>query len=174
MVQPKPRTIRVRTESGEDLVPTGESSWVDIAATVDSLNPKLLQALDAEGKVLRAIKFEALADRSDQEDEDEPGPMPIAGNMSVLERWGQLLSDAYRHQGSALEKMVDVLSVQGRTIEAYERLTAHLTKQLARAVADSEPEQREPDLMTGMMQQMVAGALTGANELKPPNGKGTA
>lgn len=135
---PRPIAVRVKPVDGEarmvDVTTSG--TWQAIAESIEALDPELLEAVDASGKVLRVVKP---LDEDDQGDEDAHVPELVSSDAETqrLVVFGQLLAGAYKHSTDvAFARMVDLFEACNRRSETLERSLDSMTKLLNRAVRE--------------------------------------
>lgn len=150
-------------------------AWRDLAATIKSLEPSKLTALDGQGNILRVVVLE----ESDAGD-DKPQPSP---EMTDVQLFAKLLAEAYDRGASKMQPIVDsAMSFVERGGQRLakaesdnERLRAHIHKlnmQIAELTGASAAAGDGDDSVIGAL---VAGAMQAA--AKQPlavvaNGKG--
>jgi hypothetical protein len=177
----------VRVTSGDDthLLEIGTMKFAAVAISIDALDPEKIEALDPNGKLLRAIKPEQLAEPSD---EDESTPAAVAKSdakqlereMAMLVKFGELLADAYKHSTSvAFGKMVELFDATARRGESLEKSLQSTERLLRRAYEEgASGEKGEPSLLESMLtafangqaQHALEGTAAGA-VTKKTNGK---
>lgn len=108
----QPHPAKLRVDGREVAVATGSNQWAATEETVLALNPSKVEALDANGVMLRAM---TVGDRDDDDDSDKPRA-PVISELAQL---AQLLNDsadkaAQRHAAAyelAFTKMVGLLEM---------------------------------------------------------------
>lgn len=136
-------------------VPRNARSWRDLTATISSLDPSKLTALDAAGNVIRSVVLESEADT------DKPAPSAV---MSDLQFFGNLLAEAYDKGSSKMQPIVDSAMAfveRGGTrlakVESEnDRLRAHIHK-LTQQLGDLSGA--APDGDDSLLGTIMAGAL---------------
>lgn len=121
--QPKPAMIRVTVDGDVEELKPGKS-WAKTAATIAALEPDLLQAYDAAGKLLRATKVdvEPAQRRGAPAVPTLPAVLATDPHAVLLHHFATLLSHAYEHSTQvAFDKLVDVVERQGDRSEAIEQ-----------------------------------------------------
>src|SRR5882672_1138086 len=81
-----PRPAVILADDKRIPVPTGRV-WPDVWRTISVIKPAKLQAIDADGQVLRALDFETVVDDDDTSEKTQ--------DQSDLQLFAKLLSDAY-------------------------------------------------------------------------------
>jgi hypothetical protein len=154
MIAPRPKAVRLSTEGVESRkleTPDG-TKWIQVADTIDALEPELIEALNAEGGVIRA-KRPAEFDDDEDEKEDTTGgtgiPLNVQDPESIrLVTFAQLLANAYRHSTDvAFARLADMFEASTRRQEALERSLESMNRMLNKAVADQL--QSQVDAATG-------------------------
>ena len=187
-----PRPAAVRISSGDDthMLEVGTQKWAQVAASIEALDPDKIEALDAQGKLLRAIKAEQLEDPSDDSEESTAAAgetkrdsKQLEREMVMLTKFGELLADAYKHSTSvAFGKMVELFDASNRRGDALEKSLSTTEKLLRRAYeegARSPEEGGEPSLLESMLNAFASGQTQSSVEQKivkhvaktPTNGK---
>jgi hypothetical protein len=185
---PKPHSLRITSGDDVHALEIGTKKWTAVATSVEALDPDKVEALDSDGKLLRAIKAEQL-DESTTVDEDTTSPTAVAKSdarqlereMAMLVKFGELLADAYKHSTSvAFGKMVELFDATSRRGESLEKSLASTEKLLRRAYEEgaSGGGDKEPSLLESMLtafangqaQHALEGTVATATK-KPTNGK---
>jgi len=158
-----PRPAFILADDKKIPVPTGGRVWPSIWATIAVVNPKTLQAIDAQGQVIRAISIDGQPDDSDDEDE--------GSSETVEEQWlkafAKHLADAYdRGSKAAAPLMAEAMrfvTQQGEMLreekKESERLrleNAKLRKEILELTALPQQEGGE---MGGIWGSILQGAL---------------
>lgn len=80
-------------------IPRNGRSWRDLTATIASLEPSKLTALDGQGNVIRSIVLE--------HDDDDGKAAPPSPEMSDVQLFAKLLAEAYDKAASKMQPIVD-------------------------------------------------------------------
>jgi|SRR5579872_1539761 len=125
---PKPKSLRIKNPDGEWRVielSGGRYLWNEVEQTVRTAEATAVECLDADGKVLRAMK---LADDEDPEN-FEGGKDAEAKNLSRAMREQAAMLDAYgRRMNEAFARGAEAASSsQDKLVGLVEVLTQHLT-----------------------------------------------
>src|SRR5437868_5541783 len=144
---PRPSQIKVLSATdGESRIVdiTPGVSWASLGETVHALQPELMEALDAEGKVLRSIRPDDDGDAKPPVDEESTAIQNVRASMvsdpesQRLVLFADLLARAYRHSTDvAFERMVSMFEAVNRRSETLESSLDSMVKLLKRAVSDS-------------------------------------
>ncbi len=173
MQQPRPHLVRVTSIDGSmHEVACGQTPWTRVVETLAALQPELLQAMTADGKLLRAIRP---ADHSEDwtAESGDPKPsgarvehIPIVAADPETQRFAlvaQLLANAYKHANeiafNRLVQLVDSQNQRSNDVEkARETLYKAHVKQLEDQIraAGQEP-QGEGELLGAMLSQFMGG-----------------
>jgi len=179
---PQPHFVRLDGDKKIE-VPHGKGSkWRDVIRTIEALGGSKVEALDAQGSIIRATQL----------DEDEPekkGETPLAVCETCggsLNHFASLLADGYEKGAKGgepllmramefIERQAQRLSAADREIDKLRAINARQTAEimmLKNAPAGASDE-------GGVMQAMLAGVLQAAAgtpmlavEQPVPNGKG--
>lgn len=177
MQQPRPKAVRVKCSDGEvrlvEMSP--ERTWTDHAKTIASLGAVRLEALTADGAVLRATdtmdleSSEAAAATPNDEDVDEPtlaaaaaaangDPavlMPMGAVVRLLITIARLLADAHSQRTDVafnrLVSLFDAVAEQSRNSQ----------RQLEQLRAQLESNAGKPKKSGGLDDIMMAAFLNG-------------
>jgi hypothetical protein len=120
---PKPACVRVFVDGEPQDIKTGGRSWMKLAETVDAMAGEQLQCLDAEGKVLRAMRLDdGEAQRSDAA--AIPAGLAADPHALMLTHFANLVHRAYEHSTElAFNKMVECFDrVNDRSVSIEQRL----------------------------------------------------
>jgi len=174
---PKPSTVRITGEGEPQELKPGKS-YAKLAETICALEPSLIECLDTDGKVLRAMRTDtAESQRSDAA--AIPAGLASDPNALMLTHFANLLHRAYEHSTEvAFSKMVelaDKMNDRSESIEQrLERTEAHnrrlLQEQVDEAFARAEEAAEKAKDEAGggeLVQQMLGGFMSGALTSKP-------
>lgn len=107
-MSPKPAAVRVSAEDGGDPTVLRPRSYARTAETIAALRPDLIECLDKEGGVLRAMR----PDGVDTNPSDDVGlPKSLEGEplAAAFMMYGRMLAKAYEHSTEvAFTKMVEL------------------------------------------------------------------
>jgi hypothetical protein len=195
MQQPRPHVVRVTTVDGAvHEVLCSASPWTKVGETIAALRPEMLEALDAQNRMLRATRpNDPSSDWGNPEPRPErpPAPAPSTPYIPITaldpetQRFAlvaQLLADAYKHSTDvAFNRLVELVDAQNQRSESVERARETLyrthVRQLEEALkaAGQTPPDGDGDLLTGMVANFVGGM--GGSQPAPAaagttNGKG--
>jgi hypothetical protein len=140
---PKPDSVRTTTADGEvqDLAITKSGSWMGLAETLHALRPELIEALDGNRVLLRALRPL----------EHEPGPdasrssaparaqavalqQPMDPETMRFQVVANIVAEAYRHATDvAFERLVSLFEAVNRRSESLEHSLESTHKMLKRA-----------------------------------------
>lgn len=180
-----PRAALVRLSSGDktsDIVPKKNQSWSRLGETIAAMAPELVECLDDNGNLLRAIRPHLDADP--QEAPEPPAPIAADPETARLTHFANLLHRAYEHTTNvAFARLIDLVeridarsdAIEARlerTEAAYRRATQ---QQLADAFeqADQQMESR-PESLESLVSTFLQGVAQaqGQDAAPPTNGKG--
>ena len=166
-----PQPVAVLCDDKRLEVPKTGRPWIELANSIAALAPSKLQALGANGEILRA----KVMDSSDVESAEESAT--VQEGSSDIQRFATLLADAYDKSGKNFAPLLDsAMSFIARQQEALTRLEREIERlratnhklQAELIVATSavgEDGEPEPSLLGALMQ----GAMAGATGQNPPN-----
>lgn len=184
--QPKPSLVRVTSGDGEPQDIRPGRSYARTAESICALNADLVECLDGEGKVLRALRLNTVdAERSHAA--DIPQGIAADPNALVLTHFANLIHRAYEHSTEiAFAKLVEVVERVGDRAEAIEQRLERqeaANRRMAQDQIEDALERAQAQEKQGeggdVLSQMAGAFLSGAGlpgmGAKPapvPNGKG--
>lgn len=180
---PKPRVIRLTTGTKvEEIRPSNSRSYRKMGETIAAVMPELIEVLDADGSLLRAVRPQIESDATSDQPK-VPEALHTDAETARLHHFASLLARAYEHTTNVaftkLLELVERMDARTESIEArLERteLAYRRTKdqQLRDAfdAAGGEDEQGElmqmaTSFLQGVAQQAAENPTAGRN-----NGKG--
>lgn len=204
---PKPVRLRVTCADDEvhDIEVPRNLSWKKFAESIAALRPDLIEAFDGDDKLIRAVRpNEVEADEGGSSSTSASAASASAASagaasagakfdpvVAVLDRFGVLLAEAYRHSTeTAFARMVDLFTAVNRRSESLEKSLEATHKLLRRAWADELEAQTAAaeataaasgDPLNQIVGAFVQGAAASAAAAVPkpngahngaPNGKG--
>jgi hypothetical protein len=154
---PKPATVRVMVNGeAEDLQPG--KSWQKLADTIVALDPEAIQALDKDGKILRAKRLD---DEDSRRSDAAAIPQGLAADPHalMLTHFANLIHRAYEHSTEvAFAKLSDITDRMNERSEAIEQ-------RLERAEARARRIQDEQiDDAYARAEEIAAQAVAGGNK----------
>lgn len=193
--RPRAKKLRITDDSGvREMEPWGEQARV--AESIAALRPDLLEALDGNGNMIRAIRLEGASAsepvRTSDASPEAPAGLETDPTAAMLTHFANLLHRAYEHSTSvAFARMVEIVQLQNErstSIEArlerteserrqqahekHELELEHLAEVLKHAQEDGNGN---PSDILGMMlqgfMQAKAGGPPPAGARPPTNGK---
>lgn len=117
--QPRPALLRLTTGDGEPTELRPGRSFAKTAESIEALNPELIEALDDDGKLLRATNLR----EAEVASEDATVPPGLAGSpeAAMITHFANLLSRAYQHSTDvAFTKMVELVERMGDRADSIE------------------------------------------------------
>lgn len=180
---PKPSAVRV-TGDGEPQTLKPGRSYAKLAETIVALGVDLVEALDKDGNVIRATRFQAdEAHRSDAA--AIPAGLEKDPNALMLTHLANLIHRAYEHSSEVaftkLVELVDKMNDRADGIEARLERAESRNRALLQDQVDAELQRAEEvaaaaggeDLGQQLMGGFLSGAMTKPQAAKPAaNGKG--
>lgn len=179
---PKPSSLRIHTGDGEErIIDLGSKRfrWNDCEQTVRASGATNIEALDKDGKILRAVKLtdEEVGSDSDEEArgkyDDKLLTRQAQAQAAMLDRYGARMSEAFLAGAKAAS------SSQEKLVELVEVLTAHLgvaitnlhnvSVNLANAM-QANVEGQGGDANGAMLAGLLTKVLGGGVAVAPPNG----
>lgn len=155
-----PQPVAILADDKRIDVPRNGRAWRDLTATIQAMEPSKLTCLAGDGSVIRSIVLES----------DEEAPAPPSPEMSDVQLFAKLLSEAYDKASSKMQPIVDsamaFVERGGQRLAKAEsendRLRAVIHKlhlQIAELTGNSTPAPNDTDTIMGAI---VAGAMQGA------------
>ena len=135
---PKPASLRA--DGRVITVPTSGNVWADLEATIESIGPAKLEAIGADGSLLRAIDLEVADDGLGASD----GAQQRAQAHSELAAIARMISDAHdagakRHAQAyevAFARHTELVAILAQRLSGLETAWQRAMQQLAQAQAD--------------------------------------
>jgi hypothetical protein len=176
---PKPVKIRVSAGDGEPQEIKPARSYARTAESIEALGIDLIECLDKDGVVLRALRLsEPESRRSDAA--DIPKGIEADPNALMLSHFANLLHRAYEHSTEiAFTRLVELAERLSAHTESIEARLAHTESALRREQSDriDEAYERAREAVEKgdassdpLMQQMMAAFMGGRPMTSAPNG----
>lgn len=140
LCQPRPSSLRILDDKGETktLAIAPNTVWSHLAESCIAMHFELIEALNATGEVIRAIRPE---DDEEEEEAEEGFAVPTDGESQRLIVFAKLLADAYKHANDvAFAKLADLFDAVTRRSEANEKALVALHRILATKLAEGDGE----------------------------------
>lgn len=178
---PKPAVVRCTTADGDTQQMSPSKSFARTAESIHAIGADLIECLDKDGALIRALRLTA----SDAHSDAPPIPAGIEADPSalLLSHFASLLHRAYEHSTDvAFTKMVELVERLGDRSESIEsRLERQeaLNRRMAQEQIDDALDRAEESAKqqgSGDLVQELAGAFLSGQMSKPaplaqPNGK---
>jgi hypothetical protein len=117
---PKPALLRCTVDGEVEELKPGKS-WQKLAETIAALQPELVQALDAEGNILRALRPDT-ADARRSDAAEIPTGLAADPQALMLTHFANLLHRAYEHSTEiAFGKIVELVDKMNDRSEGIEQ-----------------------------------------------------
>lgn len=182
---PKPAAVRVFVDAEPQDIKTGGRSYQKLAETIEAMDGEQLQCLDADGKVLRAMRLDdADAQRSDA------APIPVGLQADpqalMLTHFANLVHRAYEHSTEiAFTKMVEAferMNDRSTSIEARLERSEALARRLrdeqvqdaferAEEIAEAAGQTGNDAFVNQMAEAFFSGRMNRSTAGGKPNGK---
>jgi hypothetical protein len=182
--QPKPHLVRVSSGDSEPQELKPGRSYAKTAESIDALGCELVECLDSDGKLLRALR---LGDVESTRSDAAAIPVGLASDPHalMLTHFANLLHRAYEHSTEiAFAKLVDLVERIGDRAESIEQRLERseaanrrlAQEQVEDAIDRAQEAAAKGDGGTDMLQQMAGAFLSGRAQTAvakaPLNGKG--
>lgn len=173
--QPKPAALRVTGSDGEPQEMKLGRSFAKTAESIIAIGCDLVEALDAGGAVLRAMRLSS-ADARRSDAASVPDVIAQDPQAAMLSHFANLIHRAYEHSTEiAFSKVVELADRLGSHIEAIEQRLERAEGQVRRANADlldeafaRAEEQAEKNGEPGFADQMAQAFFSGQLNKRAP------
>lgn len=177
----QPRASLIRLTSGDkthDIVPKRNQSWSKVGESIAAVAPELIECLDAQGNLIRAIRPQVDSDPNDAP--DPPSPLVADPETARITHIANLIHRAYEHSTNvAFNKLCELYEVQAahsQSIEArLERTEANyrrlMQQQLNDAFVQAEELAEQSETGDGDMLTQLGKAFLQGKDART-NGKG--
>jgi hypothetical protein len=181
LCQPRPVSLRITNEdqAAHTLEIKPGQSWAQTAESVHALKPELIEALDDDGKLIRAVRP---GDVESDEEADESEGIPVLANdpeSARLMMFARLIADAYKHSTDvAFARLADLLEVVNNRATSLERTVDSLNRLMVRQAMESadgggggeKASTFEEMMMSAFMQGQAQKTAAKAAAATKPNG----
>lgn len=181
--KPRPTSLRVRSGKEVNTLPAS-GSWLRLAQSIEAMQPDLVEALDKDGGVLRAIRPQDVEEKDDDDAKPKPSTdgIPVEAFDPETVRWklfAELLSEAYKTSSAsntaAFQHLVNIAEIGARRAEAAEKTLATVDRmrrqELELRMEEIEELAEKSGGDAGLFGQMMQAFMGGQNASpKPPNG----
>jgi hypothetical protein len=162
----EPHPVRLRCDGRDVAVGTGNNKWRDTEDSVVALSPSKVEALDANGVLLRVYRLDGDEDEDKGAEEEKP--------KTELEAMARMLLEAHdagaqRHAEAyalAFTKMVELVQILSTRLGGLETAWQRAMKETARAQADAllaaQEAQQNEDPAGQAIAMMAAAAMGGS------------
>lgn len=158
LTQPRPASVKV-TIGQDSRVVACSGPWARVADTIAALEADTLEALDAQGNLLRAARADAEAE------DNTTASLATDAETRRFEIFTSHVAAAYQFANeTAFARLADLFDAMVRRSESQERVIDQFREQAAAAGVS------EGDLLAMMMQQFMTGGAKAAAGGAKPNG----
>jgi hypothetical protein len=181
LCQPRPVSLRIVSadQQAHKLDIVQGVSWIQAAESVAALQPDLVEALDKDGNLIRAIRPN---DVEAEEEKVESPSQPSDPETLRLITFAKLLAEAYKHSTeTAFDKLVALFDASNRRSELLERSLTTTERLLRKAYEDqiatalesaggaaaAAGGSFEETMLAALMQGKAQAAATKANGVHP-------
>lgn len=177
---PKPSSVRVSREDGEPQVLKGIRSYARAADTIVALRPELVECLDKDGNILRAINADGADSNNPSGDVEVPAVLATDPLAAAFMMYGKLIAKAYEHSTEvAFSKMVELVERMNdrsdniekrleRSESAYRQVQQDRIDDAFDRVDEAAEKATEGDPLQSMIGQAFLGGMMGKQP--PPPG----
>jgi len=187
-LQRQPHPVKLRTDGGDMLILKGRNKWFDACQTIDDMGPAVIEALDADGNVLRTHRLTETdaPDKATSDRKTEDATVALSRvMMEVADRAAERSIEAAdkaaernaRGYEAAFKALVSVTDLNtkrlGKLEAAYFALVrrhAETIEDTADALADAAEAGGDGEIKQMALGLLLKGAIAGTGEVKP-NGK---
>lgn len=179
---PKPTTVRVTCNGETEEIKPSPRSYAKTAETIAALQPELIECLDAQGSILRAMRPESSESRRSDAAEIPVG-LAADPHAMMISHFANLIHRAYEHSTEIafgrLVELADRLNDRAEMIEQRLERSEALSRRLvneqiddAFARADEVIEQAQQQGGNSAEEQLIAAFLSGRAQraARKPNG----
>jgi len=187
--QPQPFSLRIRTEDGEERsikLGDGRDKWKVAEQTIATSRAVAVEALDAEGKLLRGeqLREEPAAGADDGSDYDEKrAARAMQAQAAMLDRYGARLNEAFERGAAAantgqenLVGLVEVLTTHlTMAITNLHNVSVNLGNIVSRGIgggAEESQHDQNGQMLTQLLGQVALRAMTPAPSGDKPQSNG--
>jgi len=183
--QPRAKSIWIHTGDSRQELSYDKRSWTKTAETIHALAPDVVELLDSDNRVIRAMRMD---DQSHTTSDSAPEPPRIIHEdpeTAKLTHMSNLLARAYEFSTElAFTKLVELVERMGdradaieARLERTEAANRRLFKEQVEDAFDRADELVETGLANGSPEQQLMGAflqgqVAGQQGAPPPNGNG--
>jgi hypothetical protein len=184
MQHPRPAMVRCTNADGLVQEVLVQGAWTKLADTIHALQPELLEAVNQEKMLIRALRPNDISEDWGADDQPEPRrpraappslrDIPITASDPETQRFAlvaQLIADAYRHANeahdTAFQHLVEIVNAATRRSESVERAKDALHKlevqRLRQQITEAgeTPEGSPEGELT--LQSLLGAVLSGVN-----------
>lgn len=148
-----PRPAFLLADDKKIPVPNGGRVWPDIWRTLSVIKPSKLQALDAEGQIIRALDLESVPEVDADGDDKSP-------DMTDLQFLAKLLDGAYEKGGKQYSQIIDAAM---RFVEQQSARLLAADKEIERLRLDNIKLRREiAEILAVPAESAAEGGVLGA------------
>jgi hypothetical protein len=179
LIQPRAAQLRLTCTGKAQVVPVGNQTWAQVAASVEAMGPELIEALDVMGNTVRAVRPQDVDDEGDAEPAaPAPAPAVLDAESARFTLVATLLAEAHAASFNAL---IAICQSNQQRAESLERTAAQYERQRRQELDDREDALLEKEEASGQnplkqlaetfMGGMQNGAAAPAPAPKSTNGK---
>jgi len=170
----EPRPATLRTDSGQVIAVATSATWIrDTKSTIEGLTWERLEALDANGTLLRAIQNE---EEEEPDAQGQPNPESLAAIAELLERAADKSAGRYENAytiafnavNAAFERYGQLVEVLSNRMVGLETVWAKSMNERARLLEALATKPEEEDDLMGLVKTFVQAKAQGPSVAKPP------
>jgi hypothetical protein len=184
-----PQPVRVRADGRDLAIPQTPSKWADLAETLEGIGASQVEALDSEGRVLRALSLATVADAPDpeivREEREQKAERSRAAETAEITRViiEGIDKATQRHSemfNGVMNTMMGILRISTDRLATMERGYSAAMLSMAKAQQDAilaDAERRAAEIqqqgegdsaMVPVMMQLAGSLLSPPDPPKPP------
>lgn len=170
---PQPAVVRV---DGQKLnLAQGRNQWSDAVKAIETLNPRRVEAMAADGSILRVLDWQKAADEPDEDEKPKAAPEDRDVQLARIlvdagDKGAARVVEAFRGGFDTLMTLVTVMAKRQTTLEAaYHR---QIMKPPTMVIEGTTGEEKEDDL-DQMAKVMMMQMMANAGQSGPPPGAAT-
>lgn len=168
-IRKRPQPTKLRVDGKDVALVQGKNIWADALRTIEALKGTNLEAIAADGTVLRACTLDGTED--DDDDKGKPGASKVVSELAAL---AGIVATAYKDafalaqtsMDNANAKLVEVAASATNRATALEAVWQQTLADRAKEVEERIASQKTGDddeEIEGLVKAMVAGKLSPAS-----------
>lgn len=175
-MRPRPATLQLTSTQGTVSVVevSNGMTWAELARSVEAMQPELVQALAADGKILRAVRPQEM----DDDDEPAAAPVPTFNADAETARFTLIANLLAQAHSNSFDALVAITQGAQARAESLERTLMQIDRDRRNDLMDREDAiaEKEEALKDDPLTQMAGAFMGGQEQAKvapaPPAARG--